>query len=101
MARAGTHPQTFLNTYFKGCELANNFTVQYMENSLLAAVNELSNCAYPKVEVVNNTGKANIIRLEMGVKVGVFLNKSTVKGWFNGPTFKNDYKPRSGCYSRF
>jgi hypothetical protein len=97
-----TNPRTFLTTYFKGCELASNFSVLYIENSLLAAVNELSLCAFPKkVEAVNNTGKANKIHMEVGIKTALFFNQSTVKGWFNGLPLKTNVGPLFGVIVGF
>jgi Outer membrane protein beta-barrel domain len=96
-----THPQTFLNTYFKGCELPNNFTVQYTENSLLAAVNEISKCAFPQVEAVQDAGKIFKIQVEMGLKTALFFNQSKVKGWLNDQPLKTNTSPLVGVILGF
>jgi hypothetical protein len=90
------NPKTFLNTYFKGCELATNFSVKYDGNSLLAAVTEISKCAYPNVEIEKNIGKHTKIYLELGFKMAVCVNNSVLKGWANDPKLKTNVNPLFG-----
>ena len=90
------NPKTFLNTYFKGCELGTNFSVKYNGNSLLAAVTEISKCAYPEVEIEKNIGKHTKIYLELGFKMAVCVNNSVLKGWVNDPKLKTSVNPLFG-----
>jgi hypothetical protein len=76
------NPKMFLNTYFKGCELGNNFGVAYTANSLLAAVTEIGKCAYSDKEIIKDMGKVNTLRVKVGVKSAVSLSYSKVKAWF-------------------
>jgi hypothetical protein len=95
------NPKVFLNTYFKGCELGTNFSVKYSENSLLAAVTEISKCAYPDVKE-NSEGQikkinGSKINIEMGLKLGYFRNQSVVRGWFGDRVTDVFYKPLVGA----
>jgi Outer membrane protein beta-barrel domain len=95
------NPKTFLNTYFKGCELSTSFSVKYSENSLLTAVKEIGKCAYPDEKVVRNTGKTNKIKLELGVKTALFLNHSKIKGWLGDQPIRTNINPLFGVIIGF
>lgn len=95
------NPKVFLNTYFKGCELGNNFSVKYSENSLLAAVEEISKCAFPSIDVVKKTGKINRIQVEFGIKTALFLNRSKIKGWLDEQPLKTSINPLLGVILGF
>jgi hypothetical protein len=96
-----TDPKQFLNTYFKGCELGAHFTVDYSENSLLAAVTEISKCAYPEVEIVKNIGKQNKVHLEIGFQTAICVNNTTVKSWLNNQPIKTSVNPLFGIVVGF
>ena len=96
-----SNPKEFLNTYFKGCELRTNFSVKYLENSLLAAITEINKCAYPNVEVVKNTGKTHRVRVEVGIKTALFLNRSKIKGWLDEKPLKTSINPLFGVIVGF
>jgi hypothetical protein len=77
------NPKEFLNTYFKGCELGANFSVNYAPNSLLAAIKQISKCAFPEAKVEEVVRKRRKIEVELGVKAGLYTNKSAVIGWLD------------------
>jgi Outer membrane protein beta-barrel domain len=95
------NPKAFLNTYFKGCELGTNFSVKYAENSLLAAVAEISNCAYPSVEFVKKSAKKSKITMNAGVQTALFVNHSKVKGWLDDQQIKTSISPLLGVIVGF
>jgi hypothetical protein len=95
------NPKAFLNTYFKGCELGANFSVKYAENSLLAAVAEISKCAYPNAQLTKNTTKKTKFSMNIGVQAALFMNKSTVKGWLDDKPLRTNFDHLLGIILKF
>ncbi len=90
------NPKIFLNTYFKGCELGTNFSVKYAENSLLAAVTEISKCAFPNVELSKKVAETYKFKLELGVKAALYMNNSVIKGWLGDRPLRTSFNPLFG-----
>jgi hypothetical protein len=90
------NPKEFLNTYFKGCELGANYTIKYAQNSLLAAITEISKCAYPTAKIEQIARKHRPIRVELGAKAGLFVNKSEIINWLGERKSNASVKPMLG-----
>jgi hypothetical protein len=91
------NPKEFLNTYFKGCELGTNFSVNYAPNSLLAAIKQISKCAFPDAKVEEIVRKRRKIQIELGAKAGFFANQSKTERVFGGRPSGVNIKPVVGA----
>jgi hypothetical protein len=86
---SAVNTKSYLNTYFKGCELSNNFSVKYDKLSILSAVTEYSKCAYPDAKIEQKTGKSSKISVGIGVQTAAFISTTAFEG-FNFNTFRSE-----------
>jgi hypothetical protein len=80
---SAANTKAYLNTYFKGCEVGNNFSIKYDKLSVLAGVSEYSKCAYPDAKIAQKLGKSSKISVEIGVQSAIFMNKGVYKGFYS------------------
>jgi hypothetical protein len=95
------NPREFLNTYFKGCELSNNFAIKYSQHSILAAVTEISKCAFPNAKIEEIVRKRAKIHVEIGFKTALYVGNSQVRNWLGDKKGNANVKSLVGVIGGF
>jgi hypothetical protein len=95
------NPREFLNTYFKGCALGTNFSVRYTQYSILAAVTEISKCAFPNAKIEKIVRKSAKIHVEIGLKTALYVGNSYVKNWLGDKKGEVNVQPLVGIIGGF